>query len=110
MSDENTTPSGGIARRDALKVMAAAAVVPMLPETAAAAPAPGAPEAAAVVEKGAPRRASAKRRMLSAPLEAPTSKQPTPSLDFVRQRERRARCGLPLPLCLLKAKILRPSA
>ncbi|WP_439643242.1 gluconate 2-dehydrogenase subunit 3 family protein [Gemmatimonas sp.] len=40
MSDENTTPSTGIARRDALKVLAAAAVVPMLPDTAAAAPAP----------------------------------------------------------------------
>lgn len=39
MSDE-TTPTNGIARRDALKVMAAAAVVPMLPEPAAAAPVP----------------------------------------------------------------------
>lgn len=36
MSDE-TKPTSGIARRDALKVMAAAAVVPMLPESAAAA-------------------------------------------------------------------------
>lgn len=39
MSDEHKTPESGIARRDALKVMAAAAVVPMLPDAAAAAPA-----------------------------------------------------------------------
>lgn len=40
MSDESNNANGGLARRDALKVMMAAAVVPMLPEAAAAAPAP----------------------------------------------------------------------
>lgn len=37
MSDENNPSGGGVGRRDALKVMAAAAVVPMLPDSAAAA-------------------------------------------------------------------------
>ncbi len=40
MSDDSTNPAGGVGRRDALKVMAAAAVVPMLPDAAEAAPAP----------------------------------------------------------------------
>ena len=40
MSDDSTNPAGGVGRRDALKVMAAAAVVPMLPDTVEAAPAP----------------------------------------------------------------------
>lgn len=39
MRDE-TENAAGVGRRDALKVMAAAAVVPMLPDTATAAPAP----------------------------------------------------------------------
>ena len=39
MRDETENPAG-VGRRDALKVMAAAAVVPMLPDTATAAPAP----------------------------------------------------------------------
>jgi hypothetical protein len=40
MRDENGNDSGGVGRRDALKVLAAAAVVPMLPDTAAATPLP----------------------------------------------------------------------
>jgi gluconate 2-dehydrogenase gamma chain len=40
MSDDSTNPASGVGRRDALKVMAAAAVVPMLPDTVDAAPAP----------------------------------------------------------------------
>ena len=40
MSDETNKPAAGVGRRDALKAIAAAAVVPMLPATAEAAPAP----------------------------------------------------------------------
>jgi gluconate 2-dehydrogenase gamma chain len=41
---DSSSPSGGMARRDALRAMAAAAVVPMLAESALAAPAPVARE------------------------------------------------------------------
>lgn len=40
MSDETNKPATGVGRRDALKAIAAAAVVPMLPATAEGAPAP----------------------------------------------------------------------
>lgn len=40
MSDETNKPAAGVGRRDALKAIAAAAVVPMLPATAEATPAP----------------------------------------------------------------------
>ena len=48
------TRTGGIARREALKVIAAAAVVPMLPEAAAAAPAPAAREPLPVLDEQPP--------------------------------------------------------
>jgi len=44
MSDETNKPAVGVGRRDALKAIAAAAVVPMLPATAEAAPAPASRE------------------------------------------------------------------
>lgn len=74
MSDEQKPEGQGIARRDALKAMAAAAMVPMLPTPSSAAPAPSVPRA------------------------------PLPMLDEVQQAKRKGPRGTPSDPVLQVAK------
>ena len=74
MSDEQKPVASGIARRDALKAMAAAAMVPMLPDAAAAAPV------------------------------VPTPRAPLPMLDEAQQAKRKGPRGTPSDPVLQVAK------
>lgn len=78
MSDEQKPEGQGIARRDALKAMAAAAMVPMLPTPSSAAPAPSVPRA------------------------------PLPMLDEVQQAKRKGPRGTPSDPVLQVAKAAWP--